>query len=196
MGTYVYSLRKQSREVNLMGITPVLVAAMDYAYKECHAFEPGKAYKMLVARTSANAERAADALCAKAEELHGTSDIHFYIAWGGFEEGSPVYKCLDRGRVPECVFDTTFGGANTTPRVELVGYLFKVGRRWTIEQECPGHRWETEGMALGDWRIERPRDNFLPARKCMRCGKFELVDPQLRAEYAAHQEEQRLRYAA
>lgn len=186
MGVYIYSLRKKHKECDLMGITPVKVMSFDFAYRLSDPW-PGdydyRAYKAMEARTEANALRASDAHRAAAIVEHGTDEIPYYIVWGDFVEGALVYK-TEPGKLP-LIQDDSRALRNAT----AIGYLFKVGRRWSIEKECPGHKWSYEGCAKGDFRVKDGglRAPMLPARSCTRCSKMEYQDADLQAQYEEYQ---------
>lgn len=181
MGVYIYSLRKKSKECDLQGITPVKVISFDYAYKIFGGWEPSREYKALVGRTEANADRAAQHHLDHALNEWGTFDRPFYVVWGGFEEGNPVYE-TEPGYLP-----TTQDDTRALLNAKIIGTLFKVGRRWVIQEKCPDHKWKYDGVAMGDFRLSGGWRSMIPARSCQRCGKFEYADPAIQAEYEEHQ---------
>ncbi len=160
MGTCIYSTRKPTKEILYMGITPMTVFNVKYAFKPLRTW-PGDRYHAanmrLEGRTASQARAAA--------EYHIEQGNRVFV-WGDFEEGAQVF------RVKGDLVPTTMHDRAHPPHSELIGTLFKVGGRWTIEQDCPGHSWNYNA-SRGDE----------PAKSCTRCGRFEYVDPKLQAEY-------------
>lgn len=178
MGIYIYSLRKKSKECDLMGIIPVNVISMEYAYKNSQIWprDPGhRAYMAAVGRTASLSQAAWRHHIKAAKAEHGTANRPFFVVWGGFKEGNPVYE-TDPGVLPSTQDDTM-----NLRNAKVIGRLFKVGRRWSIEQDCPDHDWQYDGISKGDFRA--PGDRMLPARTCKRCGKFEYTDSEIQAQY-------------
>jgi hypothetical protein len=97
---------------------------------------------------------------------------HVYAAFGGFEEGNIVYK-IPGWMIPSTMYDDDDINARL-PGIEIVGKLFKVGGKWTIEQKCPDHRW--------NYNASRGNNR---AKSCTRCGCIEFVDATLQAAFAA-----------
>ena len=160
MSSYIYSTRKPTREILLAGITPITVFQIKYAYKPLFTYsgERYHAANMRMQGRTASQGRAA-------AEYHIEQGNRVFV-WGDFEEGDPVYRV--RGDlVPPTMHDRA-----EPPHSDKIGTLFKVGGRWTIEQECPGHRWHYNASRGGE-----------PAKACLRCGRFEYVDATLQAEH-------------
>jgi len=183
MGVYIYSLRKKHKECDLMGITPIKVISFEFAYRDSHVWpgDPGhRAYAALVGRTKSNAIRAQAYYFDAAQDEYGTSDVPYYIVWGGFEDGNTVYE-TKKGFLPTIQADT-----QDLRNSNVIGKLFKVDRRWTIEMKCPGHIWNYESVKMGDFRNNQGLKNMQPARSCKRCDKFEYADRELQALYEQH----------
>ena len=160
MGTYIYSTRKPTREILYMGLTPMTVFTVEYAHKPLRTYpgEYGHAANMRLEGRTASLARAA-------AEYHIEQGNRVFV-WGSFEEGAPVY------RVKGDLVPTTMHDRAEPPHSEQIGTLFKVGGRWTIEQDCPGHTWNYKASRGGE-----------PAKACLRCGRFEYVDATLQAEH-------------
>ena len=125
-------------------------------------------------------------LAAAAEARANTASLyheqmgHRIFVYGAFEEGNPVFEVEEGRAVPNLVYSTE------DPRgCKKIGHIFKVGGRWTIEETCPGHRWNYDA-SRGDFRDEPEYRGMLPAKVCGRCHHFEFADPQVEEEYQAN----------
>lgn len=160
MGTDVYSTRKPTKEVLFMGITPMTVFTMQDAYRARGPW-PGNPdyapYMRIVGRTASLAKTAAE---------HHIREGNRVFVYGAFEEGGVVYE-VEGDLVPHSCYSS-----QEPANCKKIGYIFKVGGRWTIEKTCPGH----------DWNYKASRGDE-PAKACTRCGRFEYVDAGLQAEY-------------
>lgn len=160
MSTCIYSTRKPTREILYMGITPMTVFQVKYAYQPSHTYAGDRyhaANMRMMGRTASQSRAAA--------EYHIEQGNRVFV-WGDFEEGDQVFR-VTGDLVPSTMHDHAH-----PPHSEQIGMLFKVGGRWTIEHDCPGHKWNYDASRGGD-----------PAKACMRCGRFEYVDAALQAEY-------------
>ncbi len=166
MSTSVYSTRKPTKEILYMGITPMTVFTIEFAYQPTRTW-PGDHYHAANMRMEGRV--AAQALVAAEHHAGQGNNV---AVWDGFKEGAPVYR-FENGLIPSTVYDTPV--LDVRCGTELIGHIYKVGGRWTIEQDCPKHDWNYEGC----WRGNEP------AKSCTRCGRFEYADAKIQA---AHEE--------
>ena len=187
MGTYIYSLRKAHKEARLEGIYPIDVMPLRFAYKLSDPW-PGESgyapYQRMVGRVESQADKAQDHHYDRARNEFGDiEDRWFYVSVGGdkdFQEGLRVYRTKN---IPALWCD---GGG--IPGAEYVGKLFKIGRKWVVSKECPGHVWKETESHKGHFDPNMPMQ-WYPARTCKRCDHSEYLDPELEAAKQAYDAE-------
>ena len=128
MTAYVYSTRKPTREVLIAGITPITIGTLEYAYKPMNTW-PGDTYHAQNMRMQG---RVASQSHTAAVHHIETTGVRVF-AYGGIEDGAPVYE-FEGDLVPSYFYDD-----NGVPNAKQIGTLYKVGRKWTIETTCPSH---------------------------------------------------------
>lgn len=120
MGIYVYTLRKNTINATDMDTgTPIAIGVTAYAYKESF-WNNDKAYKMMTARAHSAAERARDANPNLVLVTMGNPKDHDFDR----DSKMAVFRTS-----PDLEFfhDTKIPG-------EVVGYLFKNGRKFEFER--------------------------------------------------------------
>lgn len=134
MGSYVYTLRKSTKEVLVDGIYPVPLLSMDFAFKPYYGWE---FEKNPTTRNWNRQLRMADnaAIFHRDERIKqtGSSKNKFYISSCGYTEGARVFLIdLDEDDIlPAAVYDDSYFDRD----LNWVGVLKKVGRKWYIERE-------------------------------------------------------------
>jgi hypothetical protein len=121
MGTYVYSLKKQKRKIKLSEHVDSHVQHFSYAYKESFAWEPSRAYKMMVGRVDSQSQ--------KAYEEYNENDL---IVICDYKDEDGKITDLDGKKVYRKLASNTLYDSTMHDYMEYVGILKKEGKSYVL----------------------------------------------------------------